>query len=114
MSRISQPLRVALLAAGAALAVQASTVFGQSTANPPVGKAAADSPTSMQPEAAGSKNDADTAASSHSTRTADAKAARAKNKAELSKLEKNGYDPSSQQADYPNNIQNAEKKANGQ
>jgi len=44
-------------------------------------------------------------------RKADRAAARAKNKAELKTLEKNGYDPNQNAARYPENLQNAEKKA---
>jgi hypothetical protein len=45
---------------------------------------------------------------------ADRKARRAKKNAELSKLEKNGYSPAGSQTNYPQNLQNAEQKANGQ
>ncbi|PQV49252.1 DUF4148 domain-containing protein [Paraburkholderia sp. BL21I4N1] len=38
---------------------------------------------------------------------------RAAKKAELKKLEKNGYQPSADDPHYPQDIQNAEKKANG-
>jgi hypothetical protein len=44
-------------------------------------------------------------------RKADRKAARAKNSAELKSLEKNGYQPGDDQINYPQNIQDAEKKA---
>lgn len=47
-------------------------------------------------------------------RKADRKAARAKNSAELSKLEKNGYNPAGDRNDYPNDLRKAEDKANGQ
>jgi len=39
------------------------------------------------------------------------KAARAKKNAELKDLEKNGYQPGGDQTNYPQNIQNAEKKS---
>jgi hypothetical protein len=39
------------------------------------------------------------------------KANRARKDAEIGPLEKNGYNPSANQPDYPQNIQNAEKKA---
>ncbi|MFM0398219.1 hypothetical protein [Paraburkholderia aspalathi] len=45
---------------------------------------------------------------------ADRKARRAKKNAELSKLEKNGYNPAGDQTNYPQNLQNAQQKANGQ
>lgn len=59
---------------------------------------------------------ADTAASTpkqaqKAQRKADRKAARAKKNAELKDLEKNGYNPAGDQTNYPQNIQNAEKKS---
>jgi hypothetical protein len=47
-------------------------------------------------------------------RKADRKAAREKNSAELSKLEKNGYNPADDRNDYPDNLRKAEDRANGQ
>lgn len=47
-------------------------------------------------------------------RKADWKAHRAQTNAELGKLEKNGYNPSANDRYYPNDLQAAEKKANGQ
>jgi hypothetical protein len=44
-------------------------------------------------------------------RKAERKAARAKKNAELKELEKNGYQPGGDQLNYPQNIQNAEKKS---
>jgi hypothetical protein len=46
-------------------------------------------------------------------RRAERKAARAKNAAELKKLESNGYRPAVNDPNYPQDLQNAEKKANG-
>lgn len=45
---------------------------------------------------------------------ADRKARRATKNAELSKLEKNGYNSSGNRANYPQNLQNAQQKAAGQ
>jgi Flp pilus assembly protein TadB len=45
---------------------------------------------------------------------ADRQARRAKKNAELSKLEKNGYNPAGNQTNYPQNLQNAQQKAAGQ
>ncbi|MGF6370892.1 hypothetical protein OKW40_003642 [Paraburkholderia sp. RAU6.4a] len=45
---------------------------------------------------------------------AESKARRAKKNAELSKLEKNGYNPAGNQSNYPQNLQNAQQKATGQ
>ena len=44
---------------------------------------------------------------------AEHKAARAKNNAELKKLEDAGYKPAANDPNYPQNLQNAEKKAAG-
>lgn len=44
-------------------------------------------------------------------RKAERKAARAKNNAELKKLEDAGYKPAANDPNYPQNLQNAEKKA---
>jgi hypothetical protein len=111
MSRLSQPLRVALVSAAVMSLISPLPAFSQSTANPPTGNAAMTSPTATQPEAS---PNASTSAQQRSARKANTQAARAQRKADLSKLEKNGYRPNATEADYPNNIQNAEKKANGQ
>jgi hypothetical protein len=47
-------------------------------------------------------------------RKADRKANRAKRNADLSQLEKNGFNPGRDQIDYPQNFQNAEQKVNAQ
>jgi hypothetical protein len=53
----------------------------------------------------------DTAASTpKQIRKAQRKAARAKNSAELKDLEKNGYQPGGDQLNYPQNIQDAQRK----
>jgi hypothetical protein len=44
-------------------------------------------------------------------RKAERKAARAKKNAELKTLEQNGYNPAGDQVNYPQNLQDAEKKA---
>lgn len=87
----------------------ATPAFSQSTASPPTGDAARASPTSMQPEAATT-----TPAQQREAKKAARKANHAQKNAELQKLEKNGYNPGGDQANYPEDIQNAEKKANGQ
>jgi hypothetical protein len=57
----------------------------------------------------------DTAASTpKEVKKAQRKAARAKKNAELSALEKNGYNPNGEQNTYPQNIQNAQKKVDAQ
>ncbi|MDN7865617.1 hypothetical protein QZM19_19745 [Burkholderia multivorans] len=45
---------------------------------------------------------------------AERKARHAKKNAELSQLEKNGYNPAGSQLNYPQNLQNAQQKANAQ
>lgn len=45
---------------------------------------------------------------------AEKQARRAKKNAELSTLEKNGYNPAGNQTNYPQNLQNAQQKAAGQ
>jgi hypothetical protein len=45
---------------------------------------------------------------------AERKARHAKKNAELNTLEKNGYNPAGNQTNYPQNLQNAQQKANGQ
>jgi hypothetical protein len=47
-------------------------------------------------------------------RAADRKARREKKNAELRTLKKNGYQPSGDQLNYPQNIENARQKANSQ
>ena len=77
----------------------ASGVFAQGTDATP----AAPSPAPFTPKQA-----------QKAQRKADRKAAREKNSAELSKLEKNGYNPADDRNDYPDNLRKAEDKANGQ
>ena len=50
-------------------------------------------------------------AAAKAQRKADRKAARAKKNAELKDLEKNGYQPGGDQLNYPQNLQDAEKKS---
>lgn len=52
-----------------------------------------------------------TKAAAKAQRKADRRAARAKKNADLKSLEKNGYQPASDQKDYPQDLQNAEKKS---
>ena len=70
-------------------------------------------------QSSGSSATDSTAASASSTKAqrkaqqkAARKQARAKNTAELKKLESNGYQPSQNDPNYPQNLQNAQKKAN--
>ncbi len=54
------------------------------------------------------------ASSSKQVRKEQRKAARAKKNAELNQLEKNGYNPSGEQTNYPQNLQNAQKRIDAQ
>ena len=66
-------------------------------------------------DAAGSTVGADSSKQAQKAqKKAEKKARREKKNAELKKLEQNGYNPSGDQLRYPQNVQNAEKKANGQ
>ncbi|GJH16383.1 MULTISPECIES: DUF4148 domain-containing protein [Caballeronia] len=72
----------------------------------------------LQAHAAASDADASGATMSKqelkAQKKAESKARRAKKNAELSTLEKNGYNPGGSQTNYPQNLQNAQQKAAGQ
>ncbi|HDR9469955.1 hypothetical protein [Burkholderia multivorans] len=87
-----------MLAATAAAFLLGSTapVFAQTDASAPAAQ-----------DAKAAKQDARKAA------RAKRKAARTKNTAELKKLEDAGYKPAANDPNYPQNLQNAEKKAAG-
>ncbi|MCA8501207.1 DUF4148 domain-containing protein [Burkholderia multivorans] len=91
-----------MLAATAAAFLLGSTVpvFAQSDASAPAAQ-----------DAKAAKQEARKAA--RAKRKAERKAARAKNTAELKKLEDAGYKPAVNDPNYPQNLQNAEKKAAG-
>ncbi|MBR7990141.1 DUF4148 domain-containing protein [Burkholderia cenocepacia] len=99
-------IRKLTLAATAAafLFGSAVPVFAQETASAPAAPAA---PAAQDAKAA--KSEARKAA--RAKRKAEHKAARAKNNAELKKLEDAGYKPAANDPNYPQNLQNAEKKA---
>lgn len=63
---------------------------------------------------AGASGDAMSKQELKAQKKADRKAHRAKKNAELSTLEKNGYNPAGNQTNYPQNLQNAQQKAAGQ
>jgi cell division protein FtsB len=92
--------KVTTLVLGVSLAVL-------STATPVIAQTSTDQ-TATSPDSQTSKQ------AQKAQKKADRKARRTKKNAELSKLEKNGYNPSGSQTDYPQNLQNAQKKANGQ
>ncbi|AOJ17528.1 hypothetical protein [Burkholderia vietnamiensis] len=91
------------LAASAAAFLLGSTapVFAQTDASAPAASTASDAKTA--------KHEARKAA--RAKRKAERKAARAKNTAELKKLEAAGYKPAANDPNYPQNLQNAQKKA---
>ncbi|ABO58430.1 DUF4148 domain-containing protein [Burkholderia vietnamiensis] len=91
------------LAASAAAFLLGSTapVFAQTDASAPAASTASD--------AKAAKHEARKAA--RAKRKAERKAARAKNTAELKKLEAAGYKPAANDPNYPQNLQNAQKKA---
>jgi len=93
-------IRKLTLAATAAafLFGSAVPVFAQETASAPAAQ-----------DAKAAKSEARKAA--RAKRKAEHKAARAKNTAELKKLEDAGYKPAANDPNYPQNLQNAEKKA---
>jgi Domain of unknown function (DUF4148) len=68
--------------------------------------------------AGGTDADASSAATSKqelkAQKKAESKTRRAKKNAELSQLQKNGYNPAGNQTNYPQNLQNAQQKAAGQ
>ncbi len=65
-------------------------------------------------DTAGTMSSSDAASTSKATKKAQRKVAHNARQAELKKLEDNGYEPSEDRANYPTDIQNAEKKANGE
>lgn len=87
----------------ALLVVSAGPSFAQPVASAP---AATESAAPQPPTSAEMKQQA------KAQRKAQRKAARAKNNTELKKLEENGYKPAQNDPNYPQNLQNAQKKAN--
>jgi hypothetical protein len=92
--------KIATLAIGASLAVCLTPPPAAAQTASDVGATTADAQAAKQTQKAQKK--------------AERKARRAKKNAELSHLEKNGYNPAGSQPNYPQNLQNAEQKANAQ
>jgi hypothetical protein len=92
--------KIAALATGAGFAICSMSlpVVAQTTTEQ--GAAMTDAQTSKQAQKAQKK--------------AERKARHAKKNAELNQLEKNGYNPSGSQLNYPQNLQSAQQKANAQ
>jgi hypothetical protein len=93
---------LALLASGTLMLSSVVPALAQSS-----GVSATDTTSASAPS-----TEAEQKAQQKAQRKAARKAARAKNTAELKKLESNGYQPSENDSNYPQNLQNAEKKAN--
>jgi hypothetical protein len=84
------------------------------TAAPALAQTAASVPDTAAPSASAVQpmTKAEQKKQAKAQRKAERKAARAKNSAEMKKLEDNGYKPAMNDPNYPQNLQNAEKKAN--
>jgi hypothetical protein len=98
--------KLTLAAATAAFLLgTAAPVFAQDASAPAAtAPAMASAPTAKEQKAAAKKQ-------ARAQRKAERKAARAKNNAELKKLEDAGYKPANNDPNYPQNLQDAEKKA---
>ena len=99
--------KLTLAAATAAFLIGvAAPAFAQTAASAP----AADQSATSQPLTKEQK--AQAKAQAKAQRKAERKEARAKNNAELKKLEDAGYKPALNDPNYPQNLQDAQKKAN--
>ena len=98
--------KLTLAAATAAFLLgTAAPVFAQDASAPAAtAPAMASAPTAKEQKAAAKKQ-------ARAQRKAERKAARAKNNAELKKLEDAGYKPANNDPNYPQNLQDAQKKA---
>ncbi|PCE30844.1 hypothetical protein [Burkholderia ubonensis] len=96
-----QTRRFTLVAAAAALLIGGTA--------PAFAQASASEPAAQAQDAKAAKAQARKEA--RAKHKAERKAARAKNNAELKKLEDAGYKPSANDPNYPQNLQDAEKKA---
>ncbi|MBB3260504.1 hypothetical protein F4827_005408 [Paraburkholderia bannensis] len=98
--------KLTLAAATAAFLLgTAAPVFAQDASAPAAtAPAMASAPTAKEQKAAAKKQ-------ARAERKAERKAARAKNNAELKKLEDAGYKPANNDPNYPQNLQDAQKKA---
>ncbi|HEV3431482.1 MAG TPA: DUF4148 domain-containing protein [Paraburkholderia sp.] len=101
--------KLTLAAATAAFLLgTAAPVFAQDASAPAaMAPAMASAPTAKEQKAAAKKQ-------ARAQRKAERKAARAKNNAELKKLEDAGYKPANNDPNYPQNLQDAQKKAAAQ
>ncbi|MEM5313788.1 DUF4148 domain-containing protein [Paraburkholderia sp. JHI869] len=105
MRSITSKLSLAAASAAFLLGVAAPS-FAQDAASAPAAAAAAASQPLTKEQKAQAK------AQAKAQRKAERKQARAKNNAELKKLEDAGYKPALNDPNYPQNLQDAQKKAN--
>ena len=103
MRSITSKLTLAAATAAYLIGV-AAPAFAQTEASAPAAVAASQPLTKEQKQQA--------KAQAKAQHKAERKAARAKNNAELKKLEDAGYKPSQNDPNYPQNLQEAQKKAN--
>jgi hypothetical protein len=106
MRSITSKLTLAAATAAFLLGTTAP-VFAQDASAPAAtapAMAMASAPTAKEQKAAAKKQ-------ARAQRKAERKAARAKNNAELKKLEDAGYKPANNDPNYPQNLQDAQKKA---
>lgn len=96
------------------LMVAAITVFMIGAATAAFAQTAASAPEAMVQSATAAQpmTKAERKKQAKEQRKAERKAARSKNSVELKKLEDNGYKPAANDSNYPEGLQNAEKKAN--
>lgn len=95
-----------LVTATAAFLIGAGApAFAQTDASAPVA-------TAQAPASAAAMTKKEARAQARAQRRAERKAARAKNAAELKRLEGAGYNPARNNTDYPQNLQDAQKKLN--
>jgi hypothetical protein len=101
--------KLTLVTATAAFLVGAAApVFAQTDASAPVATAPAGASNS---KAAAKEAKKQARAQDRANRRAERKTARAKNTAELKRLEDAGYKPAQNDTDYPQNLQNAQKRS---
>jgi hypothetical protein len=96
------------------LMLAAAIVFMIGAATPTLAQTAASTPDAMTQSASATQTvtKAEQKKQAKAQRKAERKAARAKNSAELKSMEDNGYKPAANDPNYPEDLQNAEKKAN--
>ncbi|CAN0620785.1 conserved exported protein of unknown function [Burkholderia multivorans] len=87
-------------------------VLAQTAASAPVVSATSATPGAPDAKAAARAAKKQARAEARAKRKAERKAARAKNAAELKRLEDAGYRPPTNDPNYPERLQDAEKKAN--